>query len=121
MLINILMNISAIVFAVLFLFILLTNSIILISLFIKNKKEKYQPKISIIIPAYNEEKRIKDCIQSIINTNYPHNKYEIILIDDGSTDNTVQTAKQTEKTIKIIKTKHQGKVNALNQGIQQAK
>lgn len=121
MLIDILMNISAIVFATLFAFITLTNTIILISFFIKNKQEKYQPKISIIIPAYNEEKRIKNCITSIINTEYPRNKYEIILVDDGSTDNTIQTAKQTLPTLKIIKTKHQGKVNALNQGIKQAK
>lgn len=46
-------------------------------------------KISIIVPAYNEEDSIVDCVNEIINTMESQNKdYEIIIIDDGSTDTT---------------------------------
>ena len=47
------------------------------------------PFISIIIAARNEENNIGDCIQSILNQTYPGNKFEIIVTDDHSTDNTV--------------------------------
>ena len=47
------------------------------------------PFISIIIAARNEEKNIGECIQSIVNQTYPGNKFEIIITDDHSTDNTV--------------------------------
>ena len=42
-------------------------------------------KISIIIPVYNVEQYIKNCLESVINQTYDN--WEIILIDDGSTDN----------------------------------
>lgn len=47
------------------------------------------PFISIIIAARNEEKNIGDCIRSIIAQTYPKNKFEIIIVDDHSTDSTV--------------------------------
>lgn len=46
-------------------------------------------KFSIIIPAYNVEKYIGDCLGSLMNQDYPHNDYEIIIVDDASTDGTV--------------------------------
>ncbi len=45
-------------------------------------------KISIIIPVYNEEKLINDCLDSLVSQNYPKEDYEIIIVNDGSTDNT---------------------------------
>lgn len=47
------------------------------------------PFLSIIIPARNEEENIENCIQSIINQSYPTDKFEVIVINDHSTDNTV--------------------------------
>jgi glycosyltransferase involved in cell wall biosynthesis len=51
------------------------------------------PFVSIIIPAKNEGKILADCIDSILACNYPRDRYEIVLIDNGSTDNTVSIAK----------------------------
>ncbi len=78
------------------------------------------PFMSIIVPAYNEEKTIVNCIQSLQSLDYAN--YETIIVDDGSTDKTYQQAIQskTEKT-KIIHQENKGKANALNAGIQQSR
>jgi cellulose synthase/poly-beta-1,6-N-acetylglucosamine synthase-like glycosyltransferase len=52
--------------------------------------ESEMPFISIIIAARNEENNIGNCIQSILNQTYPQNKFELIIINDHSTDNTVE-------------------------------
>ena len=52
-----------------------------------------EPKISVIIPTHNSEKTIENCVQSIVAQNFPRNEYEIIVVDDGSKDNTVKLAK----------------------------
>src|SRR3954471_7893364 len=46
--------------------------------------------ITIIIPARNEEENIKNCLQSIMEQSYPKNLFEVIVIDDHSTDGTVK-------------------------------
>lgn len=50
-------------------------------------RDKMIPSISIIAPAYNEEKNILSSVQSLLNLNYPD--YELIVVNDGSTDNTL--------------------------------
>ncbi len=61
------------------------------------------PFVSVIIAARNEEKNIGDCIQSIINQTYPQNKFEIIVTDDHSTDNTVSIIRAFQKeNIRVI-------------------
>jgi len=52
------------------------------------------PTISIVIPTYNEEKNIGNCLDSIIKQNYPKDKLEIIIIDDDSNDKTVDIVKK---------------------------
>lgn len=73
---------------------------------------KVYPKMSIIIPAYNEEKVIKNTIESLIETKYP--KKEIIFVDDGSTDNTFSIASNYKNKIKILHKENGGKASALN-------
>jgi len=66
-------------------------------------EENKLPFISIIIAARNEEKNIRSCIQSIINQTYPQNKFEIIITDDHSTDNTVSFIQSFQKeNIRVI-------------------
>ena len=52
-------------------------------------KNSIQPSISAIIPTYNEEPFIRSCLESLKNLDYPKERYEIIIVDNGSTDKTV--------------------------------
>lgn len=75
-------------------------------------------KFSLIIPAYNVEDYLDDCLDSITRQTLP--PYEIILINDGSSDNTLHIAEKHAKTnnlIKICTTSNQGQSKARNHGI----
>ena len=61
------------------------------------------PYVSIIVPAYNEEKNINNALNSLINLDYPKEKIEIIVVDDCSTDKTVDIVKDYAKRFKYIK------------------
>ena len=78
--------------------------------------------ISVIVPIYNSEKYIKKCIESILSQTY--NNFEIILIDDGSTDNSPticdEYAKQDNR-IKVVHKKNGGVSSSRNCGIKLAK
>ena len=76
---------------------------------------KTYPLISIIIPAYNEEKVIANTIEGLLETKYP--KKEIIFVDDGSLDKTLDIAMQYKDKIKILHKENGGKASALNYGI----
>tara|TARA_Y100000034_G_scaffold101914_1_gene126500 strand:+ start:1 stop:1221 length:1221 start_codon:yes stop_codon:yes gene_type:complete len=88
----------------------------------KRVRLKKLPFVSVIVPAYNEEKTIEKTIKSLLNLNYPRNKLEIIVVSDESTDNTVNIVKKF-KRIKLINNKHKGigKASAVNAGIRVAK
>ncbi|HXG73310.1 MAG TPA: glycosyltransferase [Candidatus Nitrosotenuis sp.] len=73
------------------------------------------PRITVIVPAYNEEKVIRTTIESLLATDYPDK--EIIVVDDGSTDKTLEIAKQYSDRIKVIHKENGGKASALNQGL----
>lgn len=70
------------------------------------------PSISIIIPAYNEEKVISHTIESLLDEKYP--RKEIIFVDDGSIDKTLDIAKRYRDKIKILHKENGGKASALN-------
>jgi GT2 family glycosyltransferase len=74
---------------------------------------------SLIIPAYNAEKTIEKCLESVINQTVKPT--EIILVDDGSTDKTIEKAHQF-KNIKVIKSKeNKGVSHVLNLGLKNSK
>ena len=62
---------------------------------------KIYPKLSIVVPTYNRENYLKECLDSIINQNYPN--LEIIVTDDNSTDNTENICKEYIKNFSYIK------------------
>ena len=76
---------------------------------------KTYPKISVIIPAYNEEKVIAHTIEGLLETKYP--KKEIIFVDDGSSDKTLSIAMQYKDKIKVLHKENGGKASALNYGL----
>jgi len=81
------------------------------------------PTVAIIIPTYNEEKNIKNAVESCLNLDYPKEKLHIIVVDDCSKDNTVKICEGYEKfeNFKLIKKeKNAGKANSLNIAISQA-
>lgn len=80
------------------------------------KEPGYFPPITILIPAYNEEKVIARTLQSIIEASFPDK--EIIVIDDGSKDQTYRIAMSYEnKGVKVIHRPNGGKATALNHGL----
>lgn len=75
--------------------------------------------VSIIVPLYNKEQYIKKCIVSLINQTYSN--LEIIIINDGSTDNSLEIVENIkDPRIKIFTIKNGGVSNARNFGIKQA-
>lgn len=79
-------------------------------------------KISIIVPIYNTEKYLEKCIKSILNQNYEN--IEIILINDGSTDNSLNICKkykEQDNRIVVINKKHTGVSESRNRGLEIAK
>lgn len=75
---------------------------------------------SIIIPVFNGEKTIKECLESLLNQQGKKN-YEIIVVDDGSTDSTSEIAKKFSGKIKYIFQKNVGPAKARNNGAKNAR
>ena len=110
-------------------FVGVVTSIIFLSTILSSHKKKYaldpsfRPKISIIIPVWNESaeegRRLRKTLDSILNSNYPKDKLEIIVVNDGSTDNSLQIVKLYQKKgVKVIShKKSHGKTYAINQGM----
>ena len=77
--------------------------------------------VSIIVPVYNVQEYIKDCINSIICQTYK--ELEIILVDDGSSDNSLQICKdmaQKDNRIVVLSQLNSGVVNARKNGVNRA-
>lgn len=78
------------------------------------------PEVTIIVPAWNEEKTLKGTVESLFGLDYPKDKLNIFLVDDGSTDKTWEVMKSFEgkNGIKIFQKENGGKHTAVNYGIQ---
>lgn len=79
-------------------------------------------KVSIIIPAYNEEETVGDCIKTLLRQSYKN--FEIIIVDDGSVDETTQIVKEfikKDRRVRLIKGQHKGPGFSRNIGAKKAK
>ncbi|MEI6842997.1 MAG: glycosyltransferase [bacterium] len=84
----------------------------------KRAIRKY-PTVTIMVPCWNEEKTLSKTIHSLLNLNYPKDKLKIMIIDDGSTDNTWSVAQKFagKKQVELYHKENGGKYTALNFGL----
>ncbi|MAF34331.1 hypothetical protein CMO91_00625 [Candidatus Woesearchaeota archaeon] len=104
-----------------------------IFLFLQLLKNKYRPAkkkltsfphVTITVPAYNESKTILPTLESLNNLRYPKDKIQVLIVDDGSTDNTPEVVRAYVKNkahMRLVKKKNGGKGSALNKGLKMAK
>ncbi len=86
----------------------------------KARHLRFEPLVSVLIPAWNEEVGIVKTVQSVLNGTYKN--VQIIVIDDGSTDNTAQWVEKAfgkEDKVTLINEGHRGKAEALNRGLKE--
>ena len=82
-----------------------------------------EKEVSIIIPIYNEQKHIKSCLDSIVNSDFDKTNLEVLLVDGGSTDKTLEIISSYIKNYPYFKLLHNSKQIvpvAMNMGIKQA-
>jgi len=88
------------------------------------KKHDEMPGVSVIVPAYNEGELMERALKSLLELDYP--EYEIVVVDDGSTDDTFARAVRWEGrhgsvNVRVITKPNGGKASALNAGIAASK
>ncbi|PIO07839.1 hypothetical protein COU59_02750 [Candidatus Pacearchaeota archaeon CG10_big_fil_rev_8_21_14_0_10_34_12] len=114
-----------------YMFVAIYFLLLFILTFVKNRKEiflvpetKKNYSVSVLIPAFNEEDSIEGTVRSVLDSDYKNIK-EIIIINDGSTDRTLEIARRLEKKyskIVVLDKKNEGsKAAALNYAIKRAK
>jgi cellulose synthase/poly-beta-1,6-N-acetylglucosamine synthase-like glycosyltransferase len=74
------------------------------------------PSLTFLVPAYNEEEYVSECIESLLNQNYD-GKIDIVAINDGSEDSTMEELQEFEDQIDIIDKSNTGKANSMNQAL----
>jgi glycosyltransferase involved in cell wall biosynthesis len=84
-----------------------------------NRKVMKTPLISVIIPTYNRARLLKETIDSVLKQNFQN--FELIVVDDGSTDNTGEILSDYKDHIQVLAQKNKGVSAARNLGISKAK
>lgn len=110
-----------------FAFASLYVTILFFLLFARNRKNlrilpplSSLPSITLIVPAYNEERTVSRTLRHLQCFDYPKEKLELMVVDDGSTDHTFDVASRF-KGLTMLKKKNGGKASALNHGLRFAK
>ena len=77
----------------------------------------YSPDVSVIVPVFNAEETLQECVDSILDLDYPKEKLELIFVNNHSTDNTEKILKRYEGEIKILYEDKKGPAAARNKGL----
>lgn len=86
--------------------------------------EKFEYKVSIIVPVYNVEKYVRDCLNSLVNQTMPKSDMEVLIINDGSTDSSLEICQEYERMFpffKVYSKENEGLSATRNYGIRRAK
>ena len=114
-----------------YIFTTLYVTTLILMVFLKNKQDyfkeapsDYCPSLSVLIPAYNEEKTILKTLDAVLKSEYPREKFEVIVINDGSTDSTEEKVKsylRKYKELRLFSKENSGKADSMNQAVKIAK
>jgi len=67
-----------------------------------------KPLISVLIPAYNEENYLEPCLKSVLRQSLSPKLYEIVVIDNNSTDRTAEIVRKYSPRVKLVREKNRG-------------
>ena len=112
------------ILTVTFVISLVTFTAWIILAFLPDRRQKrvYYPKLTVVMPAHNEESCIESTVGSVLSAEYP-GEYEVIVVNDGSSDRTAQIVESiaaNDRRLRLVETNHIGKALALNKGIEEA-
>ena len=65
-------------------------------------------KVSVVVPVYNGEKTIGKAVDALLGQSLPHKEYEIIVVDDGSADGTLDVLKNYGRGLRVVKAGRDG-------------
>ncbi len=79
------------------------------------------PFVTVLIDTYNHQDFIKDAVNSVLCQNFPASEIEILVVDDGSTDDTPELVRQFEPRVRLLRKTNGGQASAFNAGIPEAR
>jgi glycosyltransferase involved in cell wall biosynthesis len=78
-----------------------------------------KPFVSVLIDACNHERYIEQCVLSAIEQDFPASEYEIVVVDDGSTDRTPEIVRKFEPRVRLLRKQNGGQASAFNAGVRE--
>jgi glycosyltransferase involved in cell wall biosynthesis len=84
------------------------------------RNEVDKPCISVVVPFYNSDKHLESCISALLSQTYPSSSYEIIMVDNNSTDNSTDVVRKYPQIILLSEAK-KGSYAARNRGVAESK